>query len=170
MINKDEDFTSQQLESLRIVMCGAAPLGALDVKAFQEKTKERFPLVQGYGMTETSPAIIFQSATMENGIKDGGIGFIIPNTECKVVAVDNSEAVSLGPHQSGELYVKGPQVMKGYYKNKKATKDTMTENEFLKTGDIVYYDEDEHFFLTDRSKELIKVLKKRTKLLGGTNN
>lgn len=158
LINKDQDFTSQRLESLRIVMCGAAPFAASDVKLFKEKTNDRIPLVQGYGMTESSPVTIFQSAIMEKGIKDGGIGFIVPNTECKVVATDNAEKDALGPHQSGELYVRGPQVMKGYYKNDEATKETITKDGFLKTGDIVHYDEDQHFFLTDRLKELIKVV------------
>lgn len=161
LINTNPDFTSKRLESLRTVMCGAAPLRGPDVSRFKEKTAGKVSLVQGYGMTEASPVIIFQSAVMENGIKDGGIGFIVPNTECKVVAVDDPNGRGLGPHESGELYVRGPQVMKGYYKNKEATNEIITEDGFLKTGDIVHYDEDEHFFLTDRLKELIKVGKQR---------
>lgn len=157
LINNNPEFTSERLESLRIVMCGAAPIGPSDVQRFKEKTKGKVALVQGYGMTETSPVVTFQSAVMENGTKDGGIGLIVPNTECKVVATDDPHGKALGPNKSGELYVRGPQVMKGYYKNKAATEEIITEDGFLKTGDIVYFDDDEHFYLTDRLKELIKV-------------
>lgn len=157
LINSNPEFTSELLESLRLVMCGAAPLGASDAERFHKKTKNKVALVQGYGMTETSPVTIFQSSVMENGVKNGGIGFIIPNTECKVVGVGDPQDNCLGPYESGELYVRGPQIMKGYYKNESATKEIMTEDGFLKTGDIVYYDDDQHFFLTDRLKELIKV-------------
>lgn len=157
LINKNADFTSELLESIRIMSCGAAPLGASDVQCFKEKTKEKVALVQGYGMTEASPVVCFQSSVLENGVKLGGIGLLLSNTEGKVVAVDDSQGKALGPNESGELYVRGPQVMKGYYKNDAATKECITEDGFLKTGDIVQYDEDQHFFVTDRLKELIKV-------------
>lgn len=157
LINKHPLFTSELLAPLRVVSCGAAPLGATDVQSFKEKTKGNVALIQGYGMTESSPVVCFQSSSLENGIKDGGIGLVVPNTECKVVAIDDPHGKPLGPNESGELYVKGPQVMKGYYKNEAATKESITEDGFLKTGDIAHYDEDEHFFVTDRLKELIKV-------------
>lgn len=157
LINKNPEFTSELLKSLRIVSCGAAPLGATDVQSFKEKTIGKVALIQGYGMTEASPVICFQSVCIKYGVKDGGIGLIVPNTECKIVGVDDPEGKALGPHESGELYIRGPQVMKGYYKNDGATRNAITIDGFLRTGDIVHYDEDEHFFLTDRLKELIKV-------------
>lgn len=156
-MNKNPEFTSELLESIRIMSSGAAPLGASDVQTFTEKTKGKVALVQGYGMTEASPVVCFQSSLLENGIKFGGIGLLLSNTEGKVVAVDDPQGKALGPNESGELYVKGPQVMKGYYRNVSATKQCITDDGFLRTGDIVHYDEDQHFFVTDRLKELIKV-------------
>lgn len=153
-MNKNPDFTCELLEPLRIISCGAAPLGASDVQSFQEKTKGKVALVQGYGMTEASPVVCFQSTIMKRGVKNGGIGFLLSNTEGKIV---DPQGKALGTKESGELYIRGPQVMKGYYRNEAATKESITEDGFLRTGDIAYYDEDEHFFLTDRLKELIKV-------------
>lgn len=154
LINKNPDVTSELLASVRIISCGAAPLGASDVQQFNAKTNGKGVLVQGYGMTEASPVVSFQSTVMANGVKDGGIGFLVPNTEAKIV---DAHGKTLAANESGELYVRGPQVMKGYLKNDAATKESITEDGFLKTGDIVYYDEDQHFFLQDRLKELIKV-------------
>lgn len=121
---------------------------------FKDKTKGKVALLQSYGMTEASPVICLQSPVLENGVKYGGIGFLVPNTEAKIVATDGRPH---GPNESGELYVRGPHVMKGYYKNEAATKECITEDGFLKTGDVAHYDEDQHFFVTDRLKELIKV-------------
>lgn len=154
MINKNPEFTSEVLESLRIISSGAAPLGATDVQAFYEKTKGKVALVQGYGMTEASPVVCFQSTVVENGVKNGGIGFLVPSTEGKIV---DPQGKALGPYESGELYIRGPQIMKGYYKNEAATKESITEDGFLRSGDIAHYDDDQHFFITDRLKELIKV-------------
>lgn len=60
--------------------------------------------------------------------------------------------------QQGELYIRGPTVMKGYHKNEKATKETMTEDGFFKTGDLGYYDPNNGLYISDRIKELIKVI------------
>lgn len=157
LINKNPNFTKEVLAPVRVMSCGAAPLGASDVQNFKDKTKGKVALLQSYGMTEASPVICLQSPVLENGVKYGGIGFIVPNTEAKIVATDDPQGKLLGPNESGELYVRGPQVMKGYYKNEAATKECITEDGFLKTGDVAHYDEDEHFFVTDRLKELIKV-------------
>lgn len=68
-----------------------------------------------------------------------------------------SEAKELGPNQNGELWVRGPQVMKGYWRNPKATAETLTPDGWLRTGDIGYYDDENKFFISGRLKELIKV-------------
>lgn len=68
-----------------------------------------------------------------------------------------SEAKELGPNQDGELWVRGPQVMKGYWRNPKATAETLTPDGWLRTGDIGYYDDENKFFISGRLKELIKV-------------
>nr|XP_015834354.1 PREDICTED: 4-coumarate--CoA ligase isoform X1 [Tribolium castaneum] len=143
------------LKSIRTIISAAAPLGASAVDEFNKKCKNRINLLQMYGMTETSPLTLMQTAKLQNGAKVGGSGFVIPNTEVKIISIsDNSTA--LGPNQSGELVVRGPQNMKGYHNNPTATKKTIRNN-WLRTGDISYYDEDQHFFITDRLKELIKV-------------
>lgn len=69
---------------------------------------------------------------------------------------DPDTGKKLGPFESGEICLKGEMVMKGYYKNEKATAETFTEDGFLKTGDAGYYDNEECFYIVDRIKELIK--------------
>ena len=103
-------------------------------------------------MTETGPCTHLGPL---QGAKIGSIGHPISRTQAKVVDVETGEA--LGPNQTGELCVKGPQMMKGYLKNVKATEDTIEPSGWLHTGDIAYYDEDRHFYIVDRLKELIKV-------------
>lgn len=87
----------------------------------------------------------------------GSVGFPTPNTEAKIVRPDDSEFRGLGPNESGELLVRGPQVMLGYHNNEKATKETITPDGWLRTGDIAYYNDKKEFYITDRLKELIKV-------------
>lgn len=157
MILNNESIQLKQLDSLRTIVSAAGPLGIADVERFKEKYKDRVDLLQVYGMTETSPITLWQTKKLKNGIKIGGSGFVVPNTECKIVAIDDPTNTGLGVNQSGELLIRGPQNMKGYYKNETATNETFTANGWLKTGDIAHYDEDEHFFVTDRLKELIKV-------------
>lgn len=89
---------------------------------------------------------------MENSL--GSLGKPVPNTEVKVTSIDDREGAPLGPNEMGELLVRGPQVMKGYYNRPE-------ENVFLdgwfRTGDMVYYNDQGFLFITDRLKELIKV-------------
>lgn len=85
------------------------------------------------------------------------VGYLTPDTEAKVVAVNDEQMLGVGPNISGELWVRGPQIMKGYHNNDKATADTITPDGWLKTGDIGHYDENNEFYITDRLKELIKV-------------
>ena len=68
-----------------------------------------------------------------------------------------SDGSNLGPHQTGELYLRGPQIMKGYLNNETATRETLVEDGYLRTGDVAYYDKEGFFFIVDRTKELIKV-------------
>lgn len=119
---------------------------------FQRFQKVKF--CQGYGLTETSPVVLI---TPNNHKKLAAAGMVSSNTQCKIVSFDKEDGKGLGPNILGELCVKGPQVMKGYVNNRDATKATFYDNEWLRTGDVAYYDEEEYFYITDRMKELIKV-------------
>ena len=82
----------------------------------------------------------------------GNVGKVLPNTEIRVI---DEEGNVCGPNQPGELIVRGPQVFSGYYRNPKATEETIRDG-WLYTGDVVKYDEEENFCVVDRKKELIK--------------
>lgn len=150
------NITKEDLLKIRTIMSGAAPLGASDVERFRAKTDNKVSLIQGYGMTETAPVTIIQTEKLQNGIKIGGSGLLVPNTEARIVPIEGSSE-NLPAHESGELVIKGPQVMPGYYNNPQANQDIFMKDGWLRTGDIAHYDEDHHFFITDRLKELIKV-------------
>ncbi|XP_063927637.1 uncharacterized protein LOC135140853 [Zophobas morio] len=137
------------LKSVRTIISAAAPLGSLSVEEFNDKSSGKITLLQMYGMTETSPLTLMQTPKLANGTKIGGSGFLIPNTEAQIIPQTSA--------QSGELLVRGPQIMKGYHNNPEATRDAILQDGWLRTGDICYYDEHQHFFITDRLKELIKV-------------
>ena len=140
------------LSSLRVGFFGAAPLSG-DMQRHIEDALG-FPIIQGYGMTESSP--VTHADFMEPDlIKHGSIGPAMPDTEAKVVDVETG-TTELPPDEIGELAVRGPQVMKGYYNNEQATAETLTEDGWLHTGDIVRMDSDGYVWVLDRKKELIK--------------
>ena len=140
------------LSSIRYGFCGAAPLSG----ELQQRVSDilGFPVLQGYGLTETSPYC--NSDYLEPHLtRPGSIGPAGPDMEEKVVDVETG-TVELGPNEIGELLVRGPQVMKGYFNNPEATAETITEDGWLHTGDIVQMDEDGYVWVLDRKKELIK--------------
>lgn len=106
---------------------------------------------QGYGLTETNLAVTIME---KNTSRLGSVGKVIPFNIVKIR--DPITGKSLGPNQVGEICVKGDQVMKGYYNNDEATKETFTSDMWLRTGDLGYYDKDHFFYIVDRLKELIK--------------
>jgi acyl-CoA synthetase (AMP-forming)/AMP-acid ligase II len=131
------------------VFSGAAPLSA----ELAEEASSRLgcEVVQGYGMTEMSPV---SHLTALGAFKPGSVGVTAPNTETQIV--DPATGESLGPEHDGEIWVRGPQVMKGYLNNEQATSDTLDGDGWLHTGDIGHVDPDGHLFVVDRLKELIK--------------
>lgn len=78
---------------------------------------------------------------------------MFPNMRAKYMSADGKE---LGPGETGELWLAGPNIFKGYWKNEQATKDAITEDGYFKTGDVGFQDENDNFYITDRVKELIK--------------
>uniref|UniRef100_A0A8D8XRH3 Luciferin 4-monooxygenase n=1 Tax=Cacopsylla melanoneura TaxID=428564 RepID=A0A8D8XRH3_9HEMI len=148
-------ITAQHLASIREVTCGAAPATKTLIDKFKQKVqREDITIRQGYGMTETSPCTLYTRFSIPEA-KLGSTGQLVRGTQARIVSLTTGE--NLPPHQSGELYVKGPQVMLGYLKNEKATKETVDSEGWLHTGDVAYYDEDGYFYIVDRTKELIKV-------------
>lgn len=111
MLN-NENFKLETLETLRYIVTAAAPLGAADIHRFLEKTKEKIELLQVYGLTETSPIVTWSTRRMKAALKIGGSGIVVPNTECKVVDLDDKENVGLPVGKTGELLVRGDQVRK----------------------------------------------------------
>lgn len=109
----------------------------------------------GYGLTETSPALVTtRECQLGNKSIVGALGQPIPNTEAKVIGIGDATATHLGPNQVGELIVRGPQVMKGYHNR---PEENIFIDGWMRTGDMMYYNEDGFLFITDRLKELIKV-------------
>ena len=139
------------LSSIRMVFSGAAPLGE-DI-ARQLSKKLGCPVVQGYGMTEASP-VTHLSPTVNAPAKPGSIGVVVPNTEVKLMAVDGGGEVDRG--QEGELWIRGPQIMKGYLNKPQDTADAIDADGWYHTGDVGYVDPEGWFFIVDRTKELIK--------------
>lgn len=109
--------------------------------------------LQGYGLTETSPAVLLNYLGSK---KYGSVGIPPATTQAKVIDLSDPEMKGLGPNEQGELLVRGPQVMLGYLNNKEATDETIVDG-WLRTGDLAFYDDEGSFFITDRLKELIKV-------------
>ncbi len=136
------------ISSLKKVFCGAAPLGA-DL-AEEAAARIGAAVVQGYGMTELSP---ISHATVGEDSKPGSNGVTAPNTLCRIV---DPEGNDLGVDEEGELWIKGPQVMKGYLNNAEATAATIDSDSWLHTGDVARIDADGHMYIVDRVKELIK--------------
>jgi len=110
------------------------------------------PVKQGYGLSETSPTTHAQDwDKWQTTI--GSVGVMLPNMSCKYIDNDGNE-LPLG--ETGELWLKGPNIMLGYHNNPEATKNAITEDGYFKTGDIGHQDRDGNVFITERVKELIK--------------
>lgn len=137
------------VSSVEVIFSGAAPLGP----ETEAQVGARFGArsVQGYGMTEMSP---ISHLTWDDVVRHGSSGQAAPGTYCRIV--DPETGADLGPDEEGELWVKGPQVMKGYLGNPEATAETLTEDGWLKTGDLAVIDADGFMTIRDRLKELIK--------------
>lgn len=150
-LSKDPMVDNYKLPKLKTIFCGAAPLDEKLTRACMERLG--CSVRQGYGMTETSP-VTHSTPADRSQVKFGSVGVPAPNTEVKIVDLETGQV--LGPNSEGEVCVRGPQVMKGYLNRPEATAATIDSEGWLHTGDIGYADNDSHFFIVDRAKELIK--------------
>ncbi|EAY84707.1 hypothetical protein OsI_06077 [Oryza sativa Indica Group] len=154
-IAKSPRVTAEDLASIRMVMSGAAPMGKDLQDAFMAKIPNAV-LGQGYGMTEAGPVLAMCLAFAKEPfkVKSGSCGTVVRNAELKIV--DPDTGASLGRNQSGEICIRGEQIMKGYLNDPEATKNTIDEDGWLHTGDIGFVDDDDEIFIVDRLKEIIK--------------
>jgi acyl-CoA synthetase (AMP-forming)/AMP-acid ligase II len=139
------------LSNLKLIFSGAAPLSA----DLQEAVHHRLNIttVQGYGLTETSP-VTHATPNDPAKVRAGSVGPSIRSTEVRIVDPTNGQ--DLNAKQEGEVWMRGPQVMKGYLNRPDATASTIDSEGWIHTGDIGFVDEDGYLYVVDRLKELIK--------------
>ena len=124
-------------------------------RSFSSSRGLKLILLSGYGLTETSP-VTHLLPPKDGTRKVGSIGILVPNLEARLVASDEDNIIDAAPGEPGELWVRGPTVMKGYLNNSSATANSITADGWFKTGDIATRDEDGYYNIVDRKKELIK--------------
>lgn len=146
-INNYPGVENYDLSSIKACISGSAPLPIEVKREFERITGGK--LIEGYGLSETSP--VTHANPLYGVNKEGSIGIPFPDTLSVVV---DEEGKILPPNQVGELAIKGPQVMKGYYKMEDETKKVLI-NGWLLTGDMAKFDEDGYFYIVDRKKDVI---------------
>ncbi|KAL4804327.1 putative AMP-binding enzyme [Aspergillus unguis] len=153
-LSKDPVVKNYDLSSVRMAGSGAAPLGKEICERIEgEIFDHQIMIQQAWGMTETTCSFLAWDPEKSN--PRSTVGEPLANCEAKIMSEDGT--IELPRNQRGELWVRGPNVMKGYWKNHEATIATITPDGWLRTGDIAYIDEEGRFFIVDRLKELIKV-------------
>ncbi|WP_277051766.1 long-chain-fatty-acid--CoA ligase FadD1 [Zestomonas thermotolerans] len=145
----NEDFRKLDFSSLKATFSGGMALQLATAERWREVTG--CSICEGYGMTETSPVV---SVNPFQNIQVGTIGIPVPSTLCKVV---DEEGNDLPQGSIGELCVKGPQVMKGYWQRPEATAEVLDADGWLKTGDIAVIQDDGYLRIVDRKKDMILV-------------
>nr|XP_018670085.2 4-coumarate--CoA ligase 1-like isoform X1 [Ciona intestinalis]XP_026692913.1 4-coumarate--CoA ligase 1-like isoform X2 [Ciona intestinalis] len=147
---KSDLVQNYDVSSLVEIATGASPTSD-EVKLLAKSKYGLKAITEIYGLTEAVPVCVTDPILS----KSGSVGFLLPNTKMKVVDIDTRK--KLGPRENGELLFKGPQVVKGYYKNPEATKNMFDGEGWLKSGDMGYFDDDGNLYITDRIKDVIKV-------------
>ncbi|PAV27646.1 long-chain fatty acid--CoA ligase [Virgibacillus profundi] len=142
------DLKKYDLSSIEACISGSAPLPTEVQEQFEKITGGK--LVEGYGLTETSP-VTHANFVWTNRV-NGSIGVPWPDTDCRIFIMETEEEAGVG--EVGEIAVKGPQVMQGYWNNQEET-DNVLKDGWLLTGDLGYMDEKGYFFVVDRKKDMI---------------
>ena len=146
----DPGFANIDFSKLRFAIGGGAAVQRPVAERWQKITGT--PLVEGYGLTECSPTVTVNPFDLKGF--NGSIGLPVPSTE---VSIRNAEGQELAPGQAGELCVRGPQVMRGYWRRPQETAAVMTPDGFLRTGDVAVMDERGFLRIVDRLKDMILV-------------
>lgn len=150
LLGKSPVVSKYDLSSVRMMNSGAAPLTRELVDAVWERLK--IPIKQGYGLSETSPTTHTQRwEDWQTTI--GSVGLLLPNQTAKYM---NAEEKEVPAGETGELWIKGPNIFQGYLNNPSGTANALTPDGYFKTGDVGHQDSKGNFFITDRVKELIK--------------
>lgn len=147
-VNAHPNAVDYGISSIRFCLSGSAPLPVEIIKEFAEKTGST--IMEGYGLSEASPVTHFNPIERQ---KTGSVGKVIPLTEAKIMDLQEGTR-ELPPGEAGELVVRGPQVMSGYWNMPEETAQVLRDG-WLYTGDIAYKDEDEYYYIVDRKKDLI---------------
>lgn len=146
----NEDFHELDFSNLNLTVGGGMAVQRSVAESWMKLTGKH--LLEGYGLTECSPLVAAYPYDLK--AYNGSIGLPVPSTEVRIV---DDEGNVLPNDQVGELQVRGPQVMQGYWQRPEATKEVITEDGWLSTGDIVKFDEDGFLHIVDRKKDMILV-------------
>ncbi|MCL4324426.1 MAG: long-chain fatty acid--CoA ligase [Candidatus Thermoplasmatota archaeon] len=150
-INNHPHAKEIDMSSIRACLSGSAPLTVEITKKFEQLTHGR--LIEGYGLSEASP--VTHANPLKGDRKIGSIGFPVPNTDMRVVSLEDPKK-DLGVEEAGELAVRGPQVMAGYWNQPDETQMVLKDG-WLYTGDIAKVDKDGYTYIVDRKKDIILV-------------
>lgn len=152
-ITENKDLPKYNLNSIRSVISGGAALPFNVCKAF-EKAASNCKILQGYGLSETSPVAAVNPPTGPN--KTHTIGVQLPNTEMRIA--DLSDPSKDAPHGTdGEICIRGPQVMQGYWNKPSETEKVIDDKGWFYTGDVGHFDEDGYIHITDRLKRMASI-------------
>ncbi|MCU0807902.1 MAG: long-chain-fatty-acid--CoA ligase [Candidatus Contendobacter sp.] len=143
-----------RLDFSALKLCGAGGMAVQRAVAENWRRVTGAPLIEGYGLTETSPLATLNPLTLPK--YNGSIGLPLPSTELSI-RDDEGRELSIGQDQVGEICIRGPQVMRGYWNRSEETAQVMTSDGYLRTGDIGYMDERGYVRIVDRKKDMILV-------------
>ena len=135
------------ISSVQSIGCGAAPLGQETIQELASVLGQHVRVTQGYGMTELTCQIL--GGAPDANYKSSTVGILLPNCEAQIV---DDEGVEVASGETGELWIRSPTIMKGYWRNPKATSEIMAGDGWLRTGDVCYMDKDGLFYIVDRKK------------------
>ncbi|HTY99866.1 MAG TPA: long-chain-fatty-acid--CoA ligase [Rhodocyclaceae bacterium] len=144
------DFAKLDFSRLKVTLGGGMAVQRAVAERWQQITGKA--LIEAYGLTETSPAVTINPLDLAE--YNGSIGLPVPSTE---ISIRNDDGIEVARGESGELCVRGPQVMRGYWQRPEDTAAVFHPDGFLRTGDVAYMDESGYLFLVDRKKDMILV-------------